>query len=113
MDHKIAVVIIAVTEMDRAVRFYRDVLGLELKFQTAEYTEFATKGAVLALEKRKEVISTGPSFTFATAEIGADHRKLQSAKVTFWKDLHEESFGQVMMPKDSEGNVFEVVQYKS
>jgi catechol 2,3-dioxygenase-like lactoylglutathione lyase family enzyme len=112
MENNIAVVITGVTDMERAVRFYRDVLGLTLKFQTDEYSEFATKGAVLALEKRPEVIASGPAFTFPTTDIRADHHKLQSAQVTFWKDLHAESFGQVLMPKDSEGNIFEIVEYR-
>jgi lactoylglutathione lyase len=111
MEKKISVVLIGVMDMDRAVRFYRDLLGLPLKFQTDEYTEFATHGAVLALEKRNEVIATGPAFTFPTTDIRQDHEQLQKAEVRFWKELHEESYGWVMMPQDSEGNIFEMVQY--
>lgn len=113
MENKISVVLIGVTDMDRAVRFYRDVLGLPLKFQTDEYTEFATQGAVLALEKRREIAATGPAFTFPSSNIRQDGERLQKAKVKFWKQLCEESYGWVMMPQDSEGNIFEIVQYKS
>ena len=112
MEKKISVVLIGVKDMERAVRFYRDVLALPLKFQTDAYTEFATHGAVLALEKRKEVVATGPAFTFPTADIQQDRGHLEQAGVKFWKELREEDFGWVMMPQDSEGNIFEVVQYK-
>ena len=112
MEKKISVVLIGVQDMDRAVKFYRDVLGLPLKFQTDEYTEFATHGAVLALEKRTAVLANGPAFTFPTANIQQDHDELRKLKVKFWKELHEESYGWVMMPQDSEGNIFEIVQYK-
>ena len=112
MEKKISVVLIAVTDMERAVRFYRDVLGLPLKFQTDEYTEFATHGAVLALEKRKEVIANGPAFTFPSTEIHQDREHLEKAGVKFWKEVREEDFGWLMMPQDSEGNIFEIVQYK-
>ena len=112
MEKKISVVLIGVTDMERAVRFYRDLLGLTLKFQTDAYTEFATHGAVLALEKRERVIATGPAFTFPTANIQQDREQLAKAGVTFWRDMRQEDFGRVMMPQDSEGNIFEIVQYK-
>ena len=38
-----------VADMDRAVAFYRDTLGLELKFQSPFWTEFATGETTLAL----------------------------------------------------------------
>jgi len=41
--------IVFVSDMQRAVSFYRDVLGLPLKFESPEWTEFATDGATLAL----------------------------------------------------------------
>lgn len=42
-------VVVFVSEMQRSVLFYRDVLGLPLKFESAEWTEFTTNGATLAL----------------------------------------------------------------
>ena len=41
--------IVFVSDMTQSVAFYRDVLGLPLKFETPEWTEFATDGATLAL----------------------------------------------------------------
>jgi lactoylglutathione lyase len=41
--------IVFVSEMKRAVSFYRDVIGLPLKFESPGWTEFATEGATLAL----------------------------------------------------------------
>ena len=35
---------------------------------------------------------------------------MRKKKVKFWKDLTEEPYGWVLMPKDSEGNIFEIVQ---
>lgn len=42
-------VVIFVSDMNRSISFYRDVLGLPLKFETTHWTEFATEGATLAL----------------------------------------------------------------
>ena len=41
--------IVFVSDMKRSVVFYRDVLGLPLRFESPVWTEFATDGATLAL----------------------------------------------------------------
>ena len=41
--------IIFVSDMSRSVAFYRDVLGLPLKFESPEWTEFAGEGGTIAL----------------------------------------------------------------
>src|SRR4051794_24489018 len=38
-----------VSDMDRSVAFYRDVLGWPLKWQSPERAEFATQGTTVAL----------------------------------------------------------------
>ncbi len=45
--------IVFVSDMKRSVTFYRDVLGLPLKFESPGWTEFATEGATLALHVAK------------------------------------------------------------
>ena len=56
--------IVFVSDMKRSVAFYRDVVGLPLKFDSPEWSEFATEGATFALHKSDG--SGGP------AEAGAD-----------------------------------------
>lgn len=46
---RVSYAVIFVSDMKRSVSFYRDVLGLPLKFETPGWTEFATEGATLAL----------------------------------------------------------------
>lgn len=41
--------IILVSDMSRSVAFYRDVVGMPLKFETPDWSEFATEGATWAL----------------------------------------------------------------
>lgn len=38
-----------VSDMPKATVFYRDVLGLPVRFESSHWTEFATEGATLAL----------------------------------------------------------------
>jgi lactoylglutathione lyase len=46
---RLSYAIVFVSDMKRSVAFYRDVLGLPLRFETPGWTEFATDGATLAL----------------------------------------------------------------
>jgi lactoylglutathione lyase len=46
---KLGYAIVFVSNMDRSVAFYRDVLGLPVKFASQEWTELATEGTILAL----------------------------------------------------------------
>ena len=43
--------IVFVSNMERSVAFYRDVLGLSLRFESPGWSEFATEGATLALHR--------------------------------------------------------------
>jgi lactoylglutathione lyase len=49
MFNQIDYTMIVVSDMDRSVEFYRDKLGIPLKFQSPEWTEFATGATTLAL----------------------------------------------------------------
>jgi predicted enzyme related to lactoylglutathione lyase len=109
MDKKIAVVI-GVTDMQRAVDFYRSTLGLPLKFQTPTHSEFKTSGAALVLEKRAKVTANGPCFWLPTRNVKKDREGLQRSSIQFWEELHSAPYGWVMMPQDTEGNIFAIVQ---
>ena len=49
MAIKLGYAIHFVADMNRAVAFYRDTVGLELKFSSPEWSEFATGTTTLAL----------------------------------------------------------------
>src|SRR5205809_5525662 len=49
LPSRLGVVMIYVSDMERSVAFYRDTLGLPLRFQSPDWTEFATEGVTLAL----------------------------------------------------------------
>lgn len=48
---RVSYAIVFVSDMKRSVAFYRDVVGLPLKFDSPEWSEFATEGATLALHR--------------------------------------------------------------
>lgn len=49
MPPKLAYVMEFVTDMERAVRFYRDSIGLTLKFESPHWSEFSTGETTFAL----------------------------------------------------------------
>jgi lactoylglutathione lyase len=51
---RIGYAIVFVSDMKRSVAFYRDVIGLPLKFDSPEWSEFSTEGATLALHRSDE-----------------------------------------------------------
>lgn len=46
---RLSTVMVYVSDMDRSVAFYRDTLGLPLRFQSPEWTELDTETVTLAL----------------------------------------------------------------
>jgi lactoylglutathione lyase len=49
MFSRIGAVILLVSDMKRSIRFYRDTLGMDLKQESKDWTEFSSRGTVLAL----------------------------------------------------------------
>ena len=50
-------IIVFVSDMAGSIAFYRDLIGIPLKFESPEWTEFATDGATLALHASDGVAS--------------------------------------------------------
>jgi lactoylglutathione lyase len=54
MFQKVDYLMIMVSKMDASVKFYRDALGLKLKFESPGWSEFETGATTLALHIGKE-----------------------------------------------------------
>ncbi len=53
--------IIFVSDMKRSIAFYRDVVGMPLRFESPDWTEFATEGATIALHKSEATEKPSPT----------------------------------------------------
>ena len=62
--------IVFVSDMARSIVFYRDTLGLPLKFETSVWTEFATDGATFALHA-SEVLAVADTLSGELPPVGA------------------------------------------
>src|SRR5262245_42119826 len=58
---RLSYAIVFVSDMKRSVEFYRDVVGLPLRFESPDWTEFATAGATIALHQSKGAASQDPA----------------------------------------------------
>jgi len=95
--------IIFVSDMARSIAFYRDVLGLPLRFETPEWTEFDTPGSTLALHladdsssatSRQNSIPAGIcNLGFTVEDIDAFHHEMIAKGVTCLQPPEVEDFG--------------------
>jgi predicted enzyme related to lactoylglutathione lyase len=100
-----------VADMDRAVVFYRDQLGLTLKFQTPEWSEFATGETTFALRPATPVNPPGTlQAGFAAPDIHQFYGEAMARGVEFVSPPTAGDFGTVALVRDSEGGVASVTR---
>jgi lactoylglutathione lyase len=103
---KLVEVVLYVRDMERAIRFYRDTLGLEVDIESEHWTTFRTGSCTLALHATdRRAAGTGePDPTFSVADADAEHARLAAAGVEV-SDLREPVAGlRVFDVRDPDGN---------
>ena len=84
MSIRLAYAIHYVADMDAAIAFYRDRLGLALKFASPGWSEFATGETTLALHPASASHPPGSTgLGLHSDEIDALHRRLSASGVRF------------------------------
>ena len=87
---KIQYAMVFVSDMKEATAFYRDVLGLPLRFESPGWTELATEGATLALhatdapasERAAGEMSAGTCrLGFNVTDLTAFHERMKAREV--------------------------------
>lgn len=91
---KLNYVIKYVADMDKAVAFFRDRLGLELRFQSPHWTEFATGETTLALHAASDEHPAG------SASVGFGVENLDD----FYTSASEDGVDFTSEPKESFGS---------
>ncbi len=104
----IAFVSYSVTDLNRAVRFYQKVLGIEPLILREDWAEFKLDGQRLALQKVKTVQSenSGATIYFIANPFEDCVDRLQTLGVTVFGSPEVHSYGKLARFKDPDGNIF-------
>jgi lactoylglutathione lyase len=102
---KLNYVIKFVGDMERAVKFYRDMLGFPLKFQSPEWSEFVSGETTLALHPASEKNPAGTvELGFKVPDLQKFHAEMTAKGVQFTMPPTKQEFGSVLAQfVDSEG----------
>jgi predicted enzyme related to lactoylglutathione lyase len=102
---KLTYVIKFVDDMTRAVKFYRDVLGFQLKFQSPEWSEFVTGDTTLALHPASQKNPAGAvELGFTVPDVLGFHKEASAKGVRFTLPPTKQDYGGVLAQfADSEG----------
>ena len=118
--------ILFVSDLDRAVGFYRDLIGIPLRFHASAYAEFATGGASFALFPRTELPALigldAPAdrvpwpqgeVAFFVEDVDTEHARLQAADVSVLAPPTDRPWGErTLHVADPDGNVVELTRAK-
>jgi lactoylglutathione lyase len=102
---KLGYVIKFVDDMDRAVKFYRDVLGMQLKFQSPGWSEFETGETTLGLHPASQKNPAGSvELGFKVSNLQKFHQEMTASGVKFSMPPTKQDFGGTLAQLvDSEG----------
>jgi lactoylglutathione lyase len=95
------ITMVTVSDMDRSVRFYRDILGLKLRFESPDWSEFDTGGTTLALHGggKPATAPPGREQIAGTASIGFTVDNVDKV----YEELKAKGVRPVMPPTDRSG----------
>jgi predicted enzyme related to lactoylglutathione lyase len=105
----VAAVWVPVSDMGRAVQFYKDVLNLEIKSTGDDWSEVDAGGLMIGLNAREETNPAdhegGAVITFQPeTTIDDEVERLKAAGVDFTGGISDHSWGRIAPFRDSEGN---------
>ena len=112
MFQKIAFIHYPTQNLERALTFYRDVLGFKLLVQNEEWVEFEVGGQRLALRQVDSMSPrpesshpNGAMIWLEASPIEKDITTLKNNKVIFINELKVFSYGKTITFEDPDGNL--------
>jgi predicted enzyme related to lactoylglutathione lyase len=100
-------------DMNRAIRFYRDVLGLEVKFESPQWTELVYGDAIVALHGGGTGVYQKTGLSIQVRDIVTACREIESGggKVALAPVARPGEPILLAEVLDTEGNAFSLTQY--
>ena len=119
MFKKVDDVFFNVDDMEKAVAFYRDKLGLPVKYESADWVELDAGNVTIALrrfgsgpEGRPELgVGEGATLVFEVDDLEATQAELQANGVEFLGGIFEYGAVRLAAFEDLNGNVLQIYQY--
>jgi lactoylglutathione lyase len=114
---KVGAVILLVSNMEKSIKFYSDILELPVKTRSKDWTEFFNNDTVLALHpapKKKKTLKTGSGTLvgFEVTDLDSTVKKLKEKRVKFFKRPKEEPFGKHAIVQDPDGHLISIAELK-
>jgi lactoylglutathione lyase len=115
LDH-LAYTVVYVTDMEKSIAFYRDVLGIPIDYAVDGWTQFKLNGAALVLRPKLEYQKPQPSssavhITFRVVDLDAEYRRLIAQLVRFLAPPATVGFGKHATLLDPEGNPIDLIEW--
>ena len=105
MIQGIATVWLPVTDMEKAVAFYRDSLGLEVIDHDGDWTEVTAGDQRIGLNANESPAGDGGAVVaFKVDDIDSTVERLGEDGVEFTDDISEHPWGRIAPFKDPDGN---------
>lgn len=108
MASGVAAVWVPVQDMERAVGFYRDVLGLEVRSQQSDWSEIDAGGVMIGLNGREQTAAHsagGAVISFQPDGSLEDEVEVLKGKgVDFTGGISDHDWGRIIPFKDPDGN---------
>jgi predicted enzyme related to lactoylglutathione lyase len=115
---KVGAVILLVSNMQKSIKFYSEILELPIKTKSKDWTEFFNKDTVLALHpapKKKKSnlkVGSGTLVGFEVSDLNSTIEKLKQKRVKFYKKPKEEPFGKHAIVQDPDGHLISIAEIK-
>ena len=108
---------VKVTDMKKAIAFYRDVLGLKVKNEWPNYVIFDLPGTLtlaIMLGGKKGRKEGAPNIYFAVEDLDAEYEKLKEKGIKFIASPKKQYWGgYAALFADPDENLFYLVQPKT
>ena len=115
---KVGAVILLVSNMEKSIKFYNEILELPIKTKSKDWTEFFKNDTVLALhpapKKKKSILKVGSGTLvgFEVSDLNSTIEKLKQKRVKFFKKPKEEPFGKHAIVQDPDGHLISIAEIK-
>ncbi|MGI0082176.1 MAG: VOC family protein [Nitrosopumilaceae archaeon] len=99
-------VIIAVSNLEKSIKFYNEIIGLPIKNKRAKWVELGKQGATVILHTASRPINTGTSIEngivigLVVGDIDTAVQELKSQNVTVYRDVVSHKAGKNVIVLD-------------